>query len=138
MLIIGCTKSQPNVYVEPPLLYAAPWLLADKDTVAVSGTNYRVVRVPASGCTFTDTIRLMPNEKYLVSGSCGLSVYGVWSSSPDSSFGFGIGVLSDSLKLLSNARIQLLTKDSMVLIQRSSFRNPDSMFANFVTRGYSH
>ena len=138
MLIIGCNKSQPSGYEDPPLFYAAPWVLRYTDTVAVSGTSYETVRIPASGCALTDTIRLLPNEKYVASGSCGPAVNGIWSSTPDSLFGFAIGVISDTPKTMSTAKVQLLTKDSMILIQRSNFRNPDSLFANFVAMRYSH
>ncbi|PWT75219.1 MAG: hypothetical protein C5B59_09310, partial [Bacteroidetes bacterium] len=145
ILIIGCTKSQNSGYKGPPLLSTAPWLLRYTDTLAISGSGYKVVRIPASGCARTDTIRFLPfniatiksDSNYVVTGSCGLPVHGIWLSSPDSLSSFGLP--SDTTGLLPGyAKIELLTKDSMTLTQRSSFRNPDSLFANFVTMRYSH
>jgi hypothetical protein len=137
MLIVGCTpRNMPGGYADPPLLYAAPWLLRYTDTVSISGSSYQMVRIPASGCALTDTIRLLPNETYVVSGACGPSVIGNWISLPDSTFDFRF--LSDTLNPMATAQIHLLTRDSMILIQRASFRNPVSLLANFVTMGYSH
>ncbi|PWT76089.1 MAG: hypothetical protein C5B59_07405 [Bacteroidetes bacterium] len=140
-LIICCRQSlPPGSYTDPPLLYVAPWVLRYTDTVAISGSNYQVVRILASGCALTDTIRFqhidsVHENKYLVSGSCGLPLNGIWAFSPDI---ISFSLPSDTLIFMRNATIKLLTKDSMTLAQQASFRNPDSTFAYFVTMRYSH
>ncbi|PWT72978.1 MAG: hypothetical protein C5B59_14610 [Bacteroidetes bacterium] len=142
LVIIGCRESlPPGSYTDPPLLYAAPWVLCYTDTLAISGSNYQVVRIPASGCILTDTIKFLENNihenKYLVTGSCGPSLNGIWAVSPEIDI-ISYSLPTDTLIFMRNATIKLLTKDSMTLIQQASFRNPDSTFANWVTSGYSH
>jgi hypothetical protein len=137
---VQCTR-----YVNPPvpeaelLLTSGSWVLVYSDSISVDSTNtLHYFHLPAQDCEKKELLSFAHGLHYSINLVCPEHGSGTFSGewtyfSNDSSLGYG----SDTALYLKNAFLKLVTKDTLKLIQQSSFATPEIQYSSYVEKTYS-
>jgi hypothetical protein len=137
-------------YINPPipqeqrLLTAKPWVLIYTEWVTFDSSNTPNYHfLSSSNCEKQEAITFAINFDYYVKLVCDQSVpttlVGDWNLFPDSMMGFGSKTTDTSITTaLNNARLELITTDSLKFVQQRSFAKPDSASLFYYEMTYAH
>jgi hypothetical protein len=122
------------------LITVGSWVLAYTDTASIDSANVpHFYQIPATDCERKESVSFAFGINYHAQLVCNQpaagELIGSWNYlGIDSVFGYG---LKTDSPFLNPAKLLLVSKDSLKLVQRSSFTNPDNLYAGFVEKTYS-
>ena len=131
-------------YVDLPLpeaqrlLMTRSWILAYTDSASIDNTNtVHYFRIPAAECEKKEPVSFTGETRYQINLVCDQSapgeLVGAWTYDSDSTLGYGLK--TDTFFNL--ATLELVTADTLKLIQKSSFAEPENHYDNYVEKTYS-
>jgi len=141
---IRCTR-----YLNTPLpeaqrlIMAKPWILVYTDSVYGDSLNHEHHHlVPARECEKQEPVTFAGNFNYYIKLVCeqpdSAILNGQWTYTPDSVLGYALKSDTGVYASMSIARLEIVTSDSLKLIQESSFATPDIRDSFFFEKTYSH
>jgi len=121
---------------------AHPWILAYTDSVSNDSQNIVIHRlVPASACEKQEKLSFGNDFNYYIQVVCGqpvpFSFNGDWNFLPDSSIGFGLKTDTGVYASLNIAELEIVTSDTLKLVQEGSFSYPGIPNQTFFEKTYS-
>lgn len=137
-----CTRHVEDPLTEAErLLITGSWVLVYTDSSVVDGANQlHHFHSPATDCEKKEYVSFAKGNRYQINLVCNQPVpgelIGYFSYGPDSVIGFGL--MTDTLAWYPATLLKMVSKDSLRLIQRSSFTAPDILYDAYVERTYSH
>jgi len=141
---IRCTR-----YLNTPLpeaqrlIMAKPWILVYTDSIYGDSLNHvHHHLVPARECEKQEPVTFAENFNYYINLVCdqpdSAVLNGQWTYTPDSVLGYALKSDTGVYASMNTARLEIVTSDSLKLIQQSSFATPDIRDSFFFEKTYSH
>jgi hypothetical protein len=121
------------------LITIGSWILAYTDTASIDSANVpHFYQIPATECERKEPVSFAYGLDYHAQLVCNQpapgELIGSWNYlDQDSTFGYGLQ--TDSF--LNPAKLLLVSRDSLRLVQQSSFTNPDVRYSGWVVKTYS-
>jgi hypothetical protein len=125
------------------LLVSRPWVLVYTDSTATDNTNtVHYFHLPAVECEKKEFVTFAANGYYNMHLYCDQTatntLTGFWSLWNDSTLGYGLSSDTSTFVPGRIAKIQLITSDTLKLIQVSGFAQPYNDYHTEVEKTYMH